>query len=251
MKADPFAQLRLLDVQELDTRLDTLQHQLRSLPETVRLDDLARRRTECDNAVRDLRVEVDDLTAEQKKADRDVESVRARRERDQGMVDSGSVSNPKEIERMLHELQSLERRIGDLEDVELEVMERLEEAQRSLDQRTAELAELDREHAEVAAARDRRAGELQQETGQVTAERGQTADGVPGDLLALYEKLRTQKGGVGAAALRARQCGGCRLALDTSILAEIAGRPVDDVVRCEECSRILVRTSESGLPTPS
>jgi predicted nucleic acid-binding Zn-ribbon protein len=81
----------------------------------------------------------------------------------------------------------------------------------------------------------------------VAAERKVTASGVPGELLALYERLREQKGGVGAAALRARQCGGCRLALDASILGEIARRPVDDVVRCEECSRILVRTSESGI----
>jgi predicted nucleic acid-binding Zn-ribbon protein len=59
--------------------------------------------------------------------------------------------------------------------------------------------------------------------------------------------LREQKGGVGAAELRARQCGGCRLGLDASELSRIRGLPEDEVVRCEECQRILVRTEESGL----
>jgi predicted nucleic acid-binding Zn-ribbon protein len=247
LKADPFAQLKLLDVQELDSRLDALHHQLDTIPETAALRDLARRRTEVDNAVRDLRIQVTDLTAEQKKADADVEQVRARRVRDQGLVDSGAVADPKALERMLGELESLHRRIGDLEDVELDVMQRLEDAQAALEERTAELARLDEEAAELTRARDQRAGGLQDQAAAVADERKQAAAGLPEELLALYEKLRAQKGGVGAAQLRARQCDGCRLTLDASILGEIARRPADDVVRCEECSRILVRTSESGL----
>jgi predicted nucleic acid-binding Zn-ribbon protein len=173
--------------------------------------------------------------------------VRSRRERDQGLIDAGAVANPKDIERMLHELESLQRRIGDLEDAELEVMERLEATQQALDAHTRQLDELDEEASRLEAARAGRAGELDNELGQVAAERKLTAEGVPDDLLALYEKLREQKGGVGAAALRARQCEGCRLTLDASILGDIARRPTDDVVRCEECGRILVRTGESGL----
>jgi len=82
---------------------------------------------------------------------------------------------------------------------------------------------------------------------QVQADRGPAAEGLPDDLVALYMRLREQKGGVGAAALRARECGGCRLSLDSVELSRIKGLPEDEVVRCEECSRILVRTSESGL----
>ncbi len=71
--------------------------------------------------------------------------------------------------------------------------------------------------------------------------------GMPDDLLALYDRLRASKGGVGAAELRARQCGGCRLTLDNAELQSIAAMAADEVVRCEECQRILVRTDESGL----
>ncbi len=114
MKADPLVQIKLLDVQALDSRLDTLNHRLTSLPEVAARRDLARQRTTVLNQVRDLRVEVDDLTAEQKRADADVEQVKTRRTRDQGMVDGGQVSDPKALERMLGELESLNRRISTL-----------------------------------------------------------------------------------------------------------------------------------------
>ena len=199
------------------------------------------------NLVRDLRIQIDDLTAEQKRADQDVEQVKTRRERDQGMIDAGQVKDPKALERMLGELQSLHRRINSLEDVELEVMERLETAQTALESRTAELEAMDAEESELRAAFQQKAGDLQDELTAAQEERATTSAGLPADLLALYEKLRAQKDGVGAAALRRRECEGCRLTLNASDLGIIAKAPTDEVLRCEECNRILVRTGESGL----
>ncbi len=98
-----------------------------------------------------------------------------------------------------------------------------------------------------ARAFQQKAGDLQNELTAAQAERSTTAAGLPADLLALYEKLRAQKDGVGAAALRRRECEGCRLTLNASDLGIIAKAPTDEVLRCEECNRILVRTGESGL----
>jgi len=227
--------------------MDNLTHRLKSIPEADQLRELAGRRTAVANSVRDLRIQVDDLTSEQKRADADVELVKTRRTRDQGMIDAGQIKDPKSLERMLGELESLHRRINSLEDTELEVMERLETTQASLDQRSAELTAMDGEEAELRAAFEQRAGDLQTQLESVMTERTTTASGMPVDLLALYEKLRAQKGGVGAAALRRRECEGCRLTLNASDLGIIAKKPTDEVVRCEECNRILVRTGESGL----
>lgn len=247
LKADPFAQLKLLDLQELDSRIARLRHQLQALPEHERIAALEAERRQVTDQARDAAVLVDDLTREQKKADADVEQVKARRERDQSRMDAGLISNPKDLERMSHELQSLERRISDLEDVELEVMERLETAQATSDELTGRVetiqGELDQQHE----SRSTKSGELDVEVADVTTQRATMAEGLPTDLLALYDKLRDSKQGVGAAELRARQCGGCRLTLNAADLAVIRKAPVDEVVRCEECSRILVRTSESGL----
>lgn len=200
-----------------------------------------------DNRARDARIAVDDLTVEQKKIDADVEAVKTRRTRDRDRMDQGLITNPKDLERMQHELQSLERRISSLEDEELEVMAALEDAQRDLDALAAQVAEADEQLAALEATRDAKLGEIDAELSTVVAERDPVAAGLPADLVALYEKLRTQKGGVGAAELKQRRCTGCQLGIDNAELAVIAASPDDTVIRCEECSRILVRTPESGL----
>jgi hypothetical protein len=157
------------------------------------------------------------------------------------------VSNPKDLERLQHELVSLDRRISDLEDVELDVMQRLEDTQRELDALRGQLAEIDSRIEALSAARGERLAEVEEEATRVGRDRSAAVAGMPGDLLALYDRLREQKGGVGAALLRARRCEGCSLELNSGDLAVIAKQPSDEVVRCEECSRILVRTGESGI----
>ena len=234
-------------MQELDSRADQLRHQRANLPEIAEIATLQGKRTDVENMARDARIVVDDLTLEQQKVDADVEAVRARRVRDRDRMDQGLITNPKDLERMQHELESLERRIASLEDDELEVMEKLEEAQAELAKLEAMVAEADEQVAGLSTARDEKLASLDEQLAQVTADRGPAAEGLPADLLALYARLREQKGGVGAAELRARQCGGCRLGLDASELSRIRGLPEDEVVRCEECQRILVRTPESGL----
>ncbi len=200
-----------------------------------------------DGKARDAQIAVDDLTREQRKADADVEQVKTRRTRDQDRMDKGLVTNPKDLAHMQQELVSLARRIGELEDTELEIMERLELAQADKVRLDARLAEIDDLTATLVASRDKQAGEVTELAATATRERKVTAEGVPADLLALYERIRTQKGGVGAAILRQRRCSGCSLELTAADLGSIAKAPTDEVLRCEECDRILVRTAESGI----
>ncbi len=70
---------------------------------------------------------------------------------------------------------------------------------------------------------------------------------LPADLIALYDKLRETSGGLGAALLAGGRCGGCRLDLSGADLGRIRATSPEEVVRCEECRRIMVRTVESGL----
>jgi predicted nucleic acid-binding Zn-ribbon protein len=247
LKADPAAQLALLDLQELDSRADLLRHQRETLPELAEIASLQKTRAELDGKRRDAQIAVDDLTAEQAKVDADVELVKARRKRDQDRMDQGLIANPKDLERMQGELESLQRRITTLEDDELEVMARLEDAQQELDSLTAQVAAADERLAVLSSTRDARTQELDQELKALAADRGPAASGLPTDLLALYDRLRASKGGVGVGALRARECSGCRLALDASELGTIRAASPDEVIRHEECQRILVRTPESGL----
>jgi uncharacterized protein len=162
-------------------------------------------------------------------------------------MDQGLISSPKDLERMQGELESLQRRITTLEDDELEVMARLEDAQRDLDALTEQVSAADEKLAALAARRDGRTKEIEESLHTVAAQRGPAAEAIPADLLALYDRLRSSKGGVAVGALRARECGGCRLTLDSAELADIRSKPADEVIRHDECQRILVRTPESGL----
>jgi predicted nucleic acid-binding Zn-ribbon protein len=237
----------LLDLQGMDSKADQLRHQRRSLPELAEIAALRQRLAQTDAARRDAQIVVSDLNAEQAKVDADVEQVKARRTRDQDRMDQGLITNPKDLERMQGEMESLARRITTLEDEELEVMARLEDAQRDLDGLTAQLEEGVARLAELEQSRDEKAAVIDADLDIVQAERNEALPSIPADLLALYERLREQKDGVGAALLRARQCTGCRLTLDAHEIGEIRGKAPDEVVRCEECQRILVRTAESGL----
>jgi len=110
-----------------------------------------------------------------------------------------------------------------------------------------QLVELDAELSDATARRDESIAELDRQSALARAERARAVALVPADLLALYDKIRAQQGGVGAAVLRQRRCEGCRLELNAADLRELAGEPTDAVLRCPECNRLLVRTAESGL----
>jgi predicted nucleic acid-binding Zn-ribbon protein len=247
VKASPEAQLRLLDLAELDAELARLEHRRRSLPEHAELSRLDQRDRELRDEIATLEAREGDLKREQAKSEADVEQVRTRIGRDRARLDAGQVSSPKELENLQSEIESLLRRQSDLEDVELEVMERLETAQSRLSTAGTERAAVAADIEAVTARRDEALAGIDEQSGKAETQRAAMAADEPADLLDLYEKLRIQHGGVGAAALRRGQCQGCHLSLNTVDLNAIRAADPDEVLRCEECRRILVRTAESGL----
>jgi predicted nucleic acid-binding Zn-ribbon protein len=246
VKASPQEQGRLLELADLDAELARLDQRRRSLPEAAELERVSARLGELRDGIVMADTELGDLGREQGRAERDVEQVRARIERDRGRLDSGQVSAARELESLQSEVASLLRRQSDLEDVVLEVMERREAAQGNRDSLAAEQASLDGESQALATARDAALEEISAQTAKLDEQRAAVAAGVPVDVLALYDRLREQHG-VGAAALRRGRCEGCHLALNTVDLNRIRAAEPDEVLRCEECRRILVRIPESGI----
>lgn len=247
VKASPEAQLRLLDLADLDAELGRLEHRRRSLPEHAELSQLEQRDRGLRDETASLQAREGDLKREQSKAEADVEQVRSRIGRDRARLDAGQVSSPRELENLQSEIESLLRRQSDLEDVELDVMERLETTQTRLAAANAERGTIGTDLQSVTARRDEQLAELDEQVSKASDRRAGVAAEEPADLLDLYEKLRLQHGGVGAAALRRSQCQGCHLSLNTVDLNAIRAADADEVLRCEECRRILVRTAESGL----
>jgi uncharacterized protein len=246
VKADHFEQQKLLDLAAEDVALTQLAHRRRTLPEAVAVEAAQEAERTLSGDVVRAETEVRDLGREVKRLESDVETVRQREIKDQRQMDSGSVS-PKELTNLQHELDSLKRRQSDLEDQELELMERLEVAEAALKaaQEGLEKATADRERAEQ--LRDDAMADIADGTTKHEAARAEVAGGISAPLLTLYDRIRTQTGTSGAAALRHRACQGCRIELYGNELAAVRNADPHEVLRCENCSRILVRTAESGL----
>jgi uncharacterized protein len=246
LNAEPAVQRRLLDLQDLDLQLDQVAHKRASLPEHQALKELIAEKSVVDRELVTADTEVIGLQREQKKADSDVEQVRQRKARNQQRIDSGQVTSPRDLENLQHEIGSLDRRISDLEDAELEVMEKLEAAEAvQTDLRTRAEAFAGRQ-AELETTRDAALKELDEQRAELGDKRSAVAAELPEQLLAQYQRLREHNGGIGAAPLVGKRCMGCRMELAPSDLNTIKAAAPDAVLRCEECGRILVRTSESA-----
>ena len=246
MKADPQSQRLLLDLQAIDTSLAQIAHKQRNLPEHAELQRLDKEVSSLEDERVRAQVAVDDLDRDISRLDKDVDQVRQRAQRDRTRLDAGT-GPAKELEALQHELATLARRQGELEDAELELMEQREAAQSTLDDAASRLSGATEAKAKAVQRRDTSLAELTAETAQKTQARAPLVERLPADLLGLYDKMRESAGGVGAALLRRGRCEGCRLELSAGDKARVRAADLDEVVRCEECRRILVRTEESGL----
>ena len=206
MKADPFRQLRLLDLQALDTRLGQIAHSRKALPQHAEIAELEGHAKTLDDELVRVRTAVGDDEREVAKAEADVQLVRDRAERDRSRLEAG-VGTSKDLLGLQHELETLARRQSELEDVELEVIERAEALQSVLAELTAGRERLTERLDGVVAARDAALADLDADETRVVAPRADLVAECGEELVALYERIRANSG-TGAAALRARRCGG-------------------------------------------
>jgi uncharacterized protein len=246
VKAAPEAQQRLLDLQAIDTTLAQLAHKKKTLPQMSALNALARDISHLDDERIRAQVAVDDIDRDIARLEKDIEQVRARSEKDRSRLEAGS-GPARELEALQHELASLARRQSELEDSELEFMEQRETAETTLGGIVARLEEARTQRATLEGERDVALASLDADLAEQSSARGPVVADLPADLVTLYDKIREASGGVGVALLRAGRCGGCRLDLSGGELARVRAAAADEVVRCDDCRRIMVRTSESGL----
>ncbi|MEP7035220.1 MAG: C4-type zinc ribbon domain-containing protein [Dermatophilaceae bacterium] len=236
----------MLDLQALDTRLDQIAHRKAHLPELVELRALEAQTSALDGDLVRARTALDDVQREIAKAESDVLLVRERSARNQARMDSGQ-GTAKDMQALHHEVESLAHRQSDLEDIELEVMERAEGLAADVSRLETARADLAERVDELETLRDKAFVEMDAEVEQITHSRNDVVAGVGQDLVDLYSKIRASSGGIGAAVLRQRRCEGCNLELNQVDMNRFTSAEQDEVLRCEECRRILIRTSESGI----
>lgn len=237
-------QRRLLDLQALDSRADVLDQQWRGHPAVQALIDLAERATALEEQKTRAQETVDDVRRRVRAAERDADDIRAKQAKDQKRLDAGTVSSPRELESLQHEIATLQGRLDDIETTELEAMEEADAAEAALAEVVASLAavadESGRHEAELAEVR---AG-IDTEREALAADRAEVLIDISEALLKHYERARSHHAGVGVGALRHGRCEGCRLTLNPSDLARFSSAPDDELLRCEECGRLLVRVED-------
>ncbi len=241
MKAAPAAQLRLLDLQAEDTAIAQLTHRKTALPEHGVIVDGKTGRATLMAALVEVRTRVADLKLEVDKAESDLVPVRERLARDIKRRDDGLVTDARGVAALNDEIEHLERRISDLEDVELEAMDQLEAATAQEAELAEQLTELENSVRAVIASRDEQIAQADAAIEAHTVTRTTIVSELPADLVTLYDRIRVRAGGLGAAELKGRRCSGCQLEATSAALNGYLAAAADDVVRCEECERILVR----------
>lgn len=240
MKAPLEEQRRLIQLQDHDLHLARLDHQAKTLPVLKELAHATEGYESHEALAIASETERSDIEIELNRSASDVEQVEMRIAKDQQVIDSGHAS-AKDLQNLLGELESLRKRKEELEEVELEIMVRIDDA---LSRRKHHESERDRFKGEVerlTSERDVALAKISSERDQVSSERETIATTITKELIDLYNKVKESNGGIGAARLKDGKCDGCHLTINTVELGRIKSLPDDEVVRCEECRRILVR----------
>lgn len=240
MKSQREEQARLLQLQGIDTEISRLDYRAKTLPVLEKLAQAERGRDSHKELAIAATTERSDVEVELRRAEGDVEQVIERIEKDQKLIDSGTVS-AKDLESLLGELKSLGRRKEELEEVELEVMVRLEEINSRIAEHSSERDRYESEANQLSTERDKAIAEIESARTSLLADRQEIERGISRELLDLYIKIKESNGGIGAAKLENGQCLGCHLQINAVEVNRIKSLPEDEVVRCEECRRILVR----------
>ena len=240
MKADLFDQRRLLELQAVDTQLTQLAQRRRKLDADPTFATAAQRLRGLGDKAANLSGDLADLDRDIERVEREVELVTKRAEGDRTRMASGAAT-AKELEGLQSELESLARRQGTLEDDQLELMERRESVETELEATRGQVEQARAALAEIEADRDRRIAEIDSETDDAGSTREALKIAVPDRLVELYERIHTRQP-IAAAELVGRRCGSCRIEKSPADMIPLKTAPIDEVLRCEECGCVLIRT---------
>lgn len=231
----------LLAVQEHDTALDQLRHQIETLPERADLAAAMDQLADLERAGDEITEERQRIGRDQQRLEDEIATLTAKAGRTDKLLYGGTVSNPRELQAMQDEIAALKRRIGQLEDRELELMEAAEPLDTRLEDIGQQRRVLDAHAASLRAAIAEAEVALGAEASRVLSERSQLSSAIDQTVLTEYESLRPHLDGIAIAPLVGAQCGGCHLTLSAVEIDRIKRLPPDEPARCEECGRLLAR----------
>jgi len=240
MQASVAQQSLILELQSLDNEIMQANTKLKSLPEIEQLLHIDKRITTATDELAVVKAEADQIALELRRGEVDVETVTDRIKKDEARLASGNAT-PKELEQLQHEVGTLKKRQEHLEEIELEIMIRSDAIVARSNTLNTDLASLQTLKDEISGRLKNATDEINKVIADKNTARNLVANQLEKPLIELYEKIRGNGGGVGAAALVGNKCNGCNLAINAVEMERIKSLAKDELLRCEECRRILVR----------
>lgn len=237
--ASPFAPL--LDLQDLDVRIDQHRHRRANLPERREAAELSAKIARLDTDSAPLRDQRAALGRDEKKLEDEANALRTKAAAEDKRLYSGTVTSPRELQAIQDEISSLKRRQSELEDAALAIMDEIEPLEAQLADAAAARARHEADLERVRQTITVLEAEIDAETASLDAERRTLAASIDATVVAKYESLRRSMGGVAVAKLEAGSCRGCHIKLSAVDLDRVLHQPPDAVVNCEQCGRILIR----------
>jgi predicted nucleic acid-binding Zn-ribbon protein len=229
---------RVLELQELDLSIDRFDQRRQELEDGTDIAEARRSADRAEERVGELRLALDSVRREETRLENEISSLDLRIGAEQGRLYDGSVANPRELQSIEAEISNLRARKTRLEDEELGQMERREDMESRLPALESELQEARDRLAEIEGSSERELAEVIQSLADRRGERERLAPELDEDLLDLYESLRAQKRGVGAASLKDGVCQGCHEKVSPLAIDRL--KRTEGIKRCENCRRILV-----------
>jgi predicted nucleic acid-binding Zn-ribbon protein len=231
----------LLAVQEHDTSIDQLTHRRRTMPARAELEAAMAELAKLEQRATEVETNRHELARSQQRLEDEIGSINAKAAQHDKTLYSGTVSNPRELQAMQDEIASLKRRVSQLEDQELELMEQIEPLDADLARLADERSALDEKAAALRVQIAEDEVSIDEQLATVRSEREQLVSGVEPELMTEYDQLRPHSGGIAIARLVGGSCGGCHLALSAVEVDRIKKLPPEEPVHCEECGRLLAR----------
>lgn len=231
----------LLSVQDHDTHIDQAVHRRVALPARAELDRVMQRIAGVEKEAAEIEARRHDLGRDQQRLEDEIATLNDKATQHDKTLYSGSITNPRELQALQDEIAALKRRIGQLEDQELELMEQIEPLDADLVRLATERSDGDAAAIALRASIAEDEVAIDGELEQLRAERATEAATIEPELIAEYETLRSQLKGIGIARLVGGSCGGCHLGLSAVEVDRLKKLPPDEPAHCEECGRLLAR----------
>lgn len=237
MKLDEAGQSALLKLSEVDLEIERIKAEIAKAVNSKELADTSAKLAESSSAVLSARTTFENLNMESRKADDNLRLVEERIARDKERLNN--TSSPKDAQAMQSEIESLTARKSELEEVELEVLERLDVAEDELTALSSQREELAREVSNLQESIQAQVEELKLRGRKATADRETLMSKIPDDVLRRYTELAARQIAVGQ--VQNRSCTACRMGLTASTIDSLSALTQEQVGTCPECLAMIVR----------